>query len=329
MEQDQQTLSRRSLASLFHTSIIIDDNRGTLGHSGCACYNFSLKVQEQSLLIVLQSDDDAALCDRCWTRPGKTGCTGCGRLCLTAIASDCTRVASRMSEQTDVRLLTLAGVAHRCARETRLFFQNQRSDPRYCFELFRRAIAERDERAWELVYAQYCPLVGGWVKRHSALPDSGEESQYFVNRAFEKMWGALTPEKFGHFVNLRSLLRYLQMCVHSVILDQVRLAERSVVDVQPEALAAGRTTGAPIVEDLALERLHRQEFWRAIDGRLCDEQERRVVYGSFVLALKPRDLYAQFGDTFRDVREVYRVKERVLARLRRDAELEEIFRDYA
>jgi hypothetical protein len=53
------------------------------------------------------------------------------------------------------------------------------------------------------------------------------------------------------------------------------------------------------------------------------------VYGSFVLALKPRDLYAQFRDTFRDVREVYRVKERVLARLRRDAELEKLFREYA
>jgi hypothetical protein len=234
-----------------------------------------------------------------------------------------------MSEQADVRLLTLAGVAHRCARETRLFFQDRRYDPRYCFELFRRAIAERDERAWELVYAQYCALVAGWVKRHSAFPESGEEPQYFVNRAFEKMWGALTHEKFGHFVNLRSLLRYLQMCVHSVILDHVRLTERSVADVQPEALAAGRTTEDPIVEDLALDRLHRQEFWRAIDSRLSDEQERRVVYGSFVLALKPRDLCAQFRETFRDVREVYRVKERVLARLRRDPELEKFFREYA
>jgi hypothetical protein len=32
-------------------------------------------------------------------------------------------------------------------------------------------------------------------------------------------------------------------------------------------------------------------------------------------------LYAHFRETFRDVRDVYRVKENVLARLRRDAEL--------
>jgi hypothetical protein len=48
------------------------------------------------------------------------------------------------------------------------------------------------------------------------------------------------------------------------------------------------------------------------------------VYGSFVLALKPRELYAQFREAVRDVNEVYRVKENVLARLRRDAEFEQL-----
>jgi hypothetical protein len=69
--------------------------------------------------------------------------------------------------------------------------------------------------------------------------------------------------------------------------------------------------------------VHRQEFWREINARVRDEKEHRVVYGSFVLALKPRELYAQFRETFRDVNDVYRVKENVLARLRRDAELRE------
>ena len=228
-----------------------------------------------------------------------------------------------MSHQTDLRVLTLAGIAHRCARETELFFQRQSYDPQYCFELFRRAIVERDQRAWELVYAQYRPLVAGWVERHSSFPATGEEIQYFINRAFEKMWAALTRDKFSHFSNLKSLLRYLQMCVHSVILDQVRVAEQSVVGVQAEELAAEGRAKSPLVEDQALDRVHRQEFWEEINARLCNEKERRVVYGSFVLALKPRELYAQFRETFCDVNEVYRVKENVLARLRRDAELQE------
>ena len=226
-----------------------------------------------------------------------------------------------MSQRIDLRMLTLAGIAHRCRRETERFFQSQDHDPQYCFELFRRAIVERSQRAWELVYDQYRPLVAKWVERHSAFPGSGEEIQYFINRAFEKMWIALTPAKFTHFSNLSSLLRYLQMCVHSVVLDQVRAAQRCTYLVRAESWPAERGAGGSLAEDQALDRVHSQEMWREIGTRLHNEKERRVVYGSFVLALKPRELYAHFRETFRDVRDVYRVKENVLARLRRDAEL--------
>ena len=56
-----------------------------------------------------------------------------------------------------------------------------------------------------------------------------EEPQYFANRAFEKMWGVLSPQKFGQFPNLKSLLRYLQMCVHSVIVDYARRGEQATL----------------------------------------------------------------------------------------------------
>ena len=64
------------------------------------------------------------------------------------------------------------------------------------------------------------------MQRHAAFPASGEEAQYFVNRAFDKLWTAMTPQKFERFPDLKSLLRYLQMCVHSAIIDHVRVAER-------------------------------------------------------------------------------------------------------
>jgi DNA-directed RNA polymerase specialized sigma24 family protein len=229
-----------------------------------------------------------------------------------------------MSDEIDLRVLGLASISHRCARETEFFFQRQRYDPRYCYELFRRAIIDRSQQAWELIYVQYRPLVAGWVGRHPAFPVSGEEVQYFVNRAFEKMWGALSSDKFGRFPDLKSLLRYLQMCVHSVVVDQARAAEQALVDVQLEAAAAHSASNAPREADRALAGVYRQEFWDQIRARLNDEKEQLVVYGSFVLALKPRELYAQSKGVFRDVKEVYRVKENVLARLRRDAELAEI-----
>ena len=50
-----------------------------------------------------------------------------------------------------------------------------------------------------------------------------------------------------------------------------------------------------------------------------------MVYGYFVLALKPRELCDPYPHTFRNVQHVYRVKENVLARLRRDGLLEALF----
>ena len=229
-----------------------------------------------------------------------------------------------MNYQTDLQALTLAGIAHRCARETERFFQRQSYDPHYCFELWSRAIVERDQPAWEHIYNQYCPLVAGWVEDHQAFPNSGEEVQYFVNRAFERVWSALTPSKFGQFRDLRSVLRYMKMCVHSVILDEVRRAEQAVVGAQADVASVNGRANGPTVEDQALRRLGQEEFWGKIEARLRGEKERLVVYCSFVLALKPREIYAQYPEMFRDVNEVYRIKENLLARLARDPELKKL-----
>jgi hypothetical protein len=114
------------------------------------------------------------------------------------------------------------------------------------------------------------------------------------------------------------------MCVHSAIVDQSRKAEQAAASIPVESLSDRSASDGPGHDDPALARVHRQEFWQQIEARLNDERERRVVYGSFVLGLKPRELHARYQDTFGDVKDVYRVKENVLARLRRDKELAEI-----
>jgi hypothetical protein len=220
---------------------------------------------------------------------------------------------------TDFQALALAQIARRCAQESDQFFQRQPHDPRFCYELLRRAILERDQQAWELIYTQYRALVSGWVTRHPAYPSSGEEVQFFVNCAFEKFWSALDPDKFQRFPDLKSLLRYLQMCVHSVIVDQGR-ATRPTLELDPELIAGASGLAAGTISQ-PLDHARRREFWHWLAARLNGEAERQVVYGSFFLALKPRELFVQYHDTFRDIAEVYRVKENVLARLRRDPDL--------
>lgn len=227
-----------------------------------------------------------------------------------------------MSNEIQLQHMVLADLADWCAQETELYFRHQSHDPRYCFELFRRAIRERDQAAWDMVCLQYQPLVAGWVRQHSRFEASGEEVQYFVNGAFGKIAVSLTPDKFGSFSDIGSLLRYLKMCVHSVIVDYNRLTEQASFDVLDDA--AQEESPDPSPEEQAMDRSYRQALWDLINTRLQDEKERSVIYGSFVLALKPQELYDLFRNLFSEVDEVYRVKQNVISRLRRDPEFRKL-----
>ena len=225
-------------------------------------------------------------------------------------------------------MLTLTELADHCAQETEGFFQGQSYDPQYCFELFRRAILEQDQLAWEAIHVQYQSLVAGWVNKHRGFETSGEEAQYFVNRAFEKIWVAMTPDRFRRFSDLKALLGYLKMCVNSVIVDHTRSLEQASLYISAEESTIEARAHGPAREEGALDRLYRQIIWESMDARLHDEKERLVVYGSFILGLKPRELYDRFRTMFSDVDEVYRVKQNILARLRRDTDFQKLLDEH-
>ena len=222
--------------------------------------------------------------------------------------------------------MSLPDLAASCARETDRFFAREPHDPRYCYELLRRALVERSELAWELVYRQYRPLVTRWVTQHPAFVSSGEESAYFVNRAFERLWSGMDPDRLS-VSELRGVLRYLQMCVASVLLDHVRAAEHATLRAQAELPTETFSAADPTVEQRAQAALDVDALWREIDARLVDDRERAVVYGSYALGLKPRQILAHYDHVFANVGEIYRIKENVLARLRRDELLKETLSD--
>ena len=227
-----------------------------------------------------------------------------------------------MSLETNPQNLNLTDLASWCAKETELYFRHQSSNSMYCFELFRRAIQERDQAAWEIICSQYQALVAGWVKHHPAFEASGEEVQYFVNGAFGKIAGTITPSKFNSFSDIGFLLRYLKMCVHSVIVDHNRTTDQKRMYTLDDA--SDKPSTEPPLEAQAMDRSHQQAIWDWIKTRLQDEKESYVIHGSFVLNLKPQELYELFRTVFTDVDEIYRVKQNVLSRLRRDPEVRKL-----
>lgn len=234
-----------------------------------------------------------------------------------------------MSDPVDIASLTLAGIAHRCSEETHLFFRRLEYDPRYCYELFRRAIVDADQSAHACLYSQYLPLVAGWIERHPAFPATGEDTQYFVNRAFEKLWRAIPAAKFGRFGDLKSLLRYLKMCSNSAIVDFNRGRELAVIDDGSDSEEMRVAPAPGDIEEDTIARVDRSQFWRLIEERLNNDKERAVIYASFVVGMKPAELIEAQPQLFEDIKDVYRTKQNVLERLRRDQELTSLLVDAA
>ena len=178
--------------------------------------------------------------------------------------------------------------------------------------LFRRAIVDGDQVAWTAICAGYGGLVRAWLHRHPALPLADESADYLVNRAFERFWLSVGPDRFGSFAGLPALLQYLKLCARSVLLDEARARTRQ------RACHAGPGGPVPSIEDGVIGHIAASELWQAVSAEARDEAELLVATLSFVHGLKPRQIHQQCPDRFADVAEVYRIKRNLLDRLRRN-----------
>jgi hypothetical protein len=230
---------------------------------------------------------------------------------------------TRLSGASDLNYMDLGALMRRCDAESRLFYSHQDYDPRFAYELFRRALVERNEDAWGHIYQHYFQLVEHWVRRTGAFTVSGETSDFFVSAAFTRFWRAIPAERFSSFPSLASLLNYLRRCASCVVIDSARA--HSYADLLPEECINWNTQKLSHADEEATERVSRAEFWKMVDGLLQSEAERVVVRSSFLLGMKPGDIFAQRGDLFADVSEVYALKRNILVRLRRNAELQGMY----
>jgi DNA-directed RNA polymerase specialized sigma24 family protein len=200
------------------------------------------------------------------------------------------------------------------------------SNDLYCLELFRRAIIKGDEGAWSSIYQQYAPLVLTWVTQHQSVaallgPDGAGS---LVNAAFAKFAQALTPVKMSSFTTLAAILKYLKMCVHSVVADEVRARQSRFYEETLESIEQ-----EPAGEDPAeyvVSALSARYIWQLIQEEVHSEDERVLIYLAYVQGMKPGEICHQQPRYFPTVDDVYRVKRNVLERLRRNRRLQALFR---
>lgn len=221
--------------------------------------------------------------------------------------------------------LSVSELARCCAEETGKFLRQSVSNDRYCLELFRRAIVRHDEDAWACLYQQYAPLVLTWVNQHQSatLLLGQDSSSALVNAAFAKFAQALTPAKMGNFETLAAILKYLKMCVHSVIADEVRARQARQYEETLEAIEQEPAADDPAEHVIA--GLSVQSLWQVIQEELNSEDERLLLYLAYVQGMKPAEICAHQRQLFPTVEDVYRIKRNVLERLRRNRRLQAIF----
>src|SRR5262245_42272256 len=81
------------------------------------------------------------------------------------------------------------------------------------YELFQRAIEERDEDAWTECVTRYRPLLIAWARRCLANSWIHESPEDLADQALARTWMALSPARFATFPDLAAILGYLRRCV--------------------------------------------------------------------------------------------------------------------
>jgi DNA-directed RNA polymerase specialized sigma24 family protein len=190
------------------------------------------------------------------------------------------------------------------------------------YELFRRAIVERDDEAWAAIYTHYRHLLISWARYASARVPAVSQHEDIADRALARAWSALSAEQFAQFPSLAALLAYLRACVGAAAIDAARAEATRERAYQKLELPSAITP-----EDEVLGAQSCDELWQLINKLVSNEHERIILIESFVLGLPPRTILERHQDRFVDVPAIYNAKRNLLNRLERSRDLRQIYQE--
>ena len=158
---------------------------------------------------------------------------------------------------------------------------------------------------------QFTENIRFWFTSH-ACRDAAlryESEQVYIDHAFQRFWQTVSEQALT-FTSLAGVLRYLRMCLHSAIMDTLRLHAHASL----EALLEQGHPGEPQIEDSYNE----SELWETISNLLANEQERRVAYLHFRCNLQPREIMRHCPGEFSNEEEIYQIKRNIMGRIMRN-----------
>jgi hypothetical protein len=234
-------------------------------------------------------------------------------------------MAAHTTVATDLRHLTIGELRTRAQTRERGVTRWGVNEDEAGLELFRRAITECDDQAWQAVMDVYRDVLVVQMRRRALRGLISEDDGFCVDRAFQRFWHATThrhAERRQSFDDLASILKYLKLCLGSVLLDEARLRRRQACASLDEAPVEAQV--CPDSTSGVIAGLARRDLWEAVARELPDANERLVARLSFVAALTPREILGRHPEKFADVVDVYRTKRNMIERLRRSQAIRDI-----
>ncbi len=212
-----------------------------------------------------------------------------------------------------INRLNLFILADQCSLELVKRRRKEAVDDSYCLEIFRRAIVEHDEEAWSVLQRCFTEHVRIWIRSHvhskMALLYDSEEN--YVAQTFSRFWVAV-HEQHSEFKTLNAALSYLRATLDGVLRDMMRSRRHSQEVSFPEPDSPDEPAAEQPGSDL-------DEVWNIILGLLKNEREIRVMRLLYYHGLKPRDIVRLFPQEFSEEKEIYRLSNNIIERLKRNS----------
>ncbi len=186
--------------------------------------------------------------------------------------------------------------------------------PNSAIEALLRQVLEGDQEAWAGVEQSLGETVRSWLGSHSSKEAACWESEeYYISLAFERFRQAVTAGQLSASASLPSVLRYLQACLHGVLLDSLR------AEGGPKGIALQEPAHSE--EQPGGDHSDAHQLWERIQGLFPDVREQRVAYLLFHCNLSPRAIFCLAPQQFRDVQEVCHVRRHILERILHHSDL--------
>lgn len=217
----------------------------------------------------------------------------------------------------------LEHIADRCREELAKYRETGNNDQQPCLDLWRMALREQSNRAWQHIIVCFTPYLKGKLthdhtglareilrrRSHSATPAQAEQS--LIHDGFAE----LAKGNLRHPLEIRDLaglLRYLWMCLQNLMRMEMR---PPVVDRIPEDDDVRGPGDFP--PQLTLE-----EAAAALRGCARNDREHRAGVLLIFLQYMPKELATdkRYQREFADVQELYLIKARLLKCIREHVE---------